>query len=321
MKRSYNVVFAGSPEFALPCLEVIQKSSQMNLLWTYTQPDRRSGRGMQTQSPPVKQWCVQNGVRCLQPEKLGSYEANQLRQSEVDFLLVAAYGQIIPSQVLDAVRIESLNVHGSLLPRWRGASPVSAAILAGDCRVGYSIMRVQKGLDTGGVYAQGSIEQDGRSCGQLTEWIAIEGASRLKEVVENFDSYKKKFQEQDSSRVTYAPKIEKSQALIPWKQSAIEVARHIRAYNPNPMAFSFLGESRVKILKASVAYQGYNVTKHYLSGTILEVGPKGLLVGCGEHTALWVTQLQYPGKKAVFITEHFKRWSCVQGLCFDDNAS
>ena len=167
-----RVVFAGTPAFSVPLLQALCEQQAFELAWVYTQPDRPSGRGLKSQYSPVKRWCLERGVRCVQPEKLGKQEADALIHHNVDALVVAAYGLILPVCVLNAVKGCALNLHASLLPRWRGASPITAALLAGDAELGYSIMRMEKGLDTGCVYLQEKTTNHHQNAGELADWIA-----------------------------------------------------------------------------------------------------------------------------------------------------
>lgn len=286
-----RLVFAGTPDFALASLRALVESGRAPVA-VLTQPDRPAGRGRKLTASPVKQYAQQQGIAVLQPPTLRDAQAaDALRALEPDLLVVAAYGLILPQDVLDIPAHGCLNVHASALPRWRGAAPIQAAILAGDERTGISLMAMTAGLDCGPVYhveevAIGTEE----TAGELHDRLAELGGRSL---VANLDAIlggALQALPQDDELATYAPKIEKRDAAIDWSLPADEILRRIRAYNPFPGAFCFLDGERLKIWRAA---RGDGAGE---PGTVLQCNRGGLLVAAGDG-AIRVLELQWPGKR------------------------
>ncbi|MBU4225267.1 MAG: methionyl-tRNA formyltransferase [Chloroflexi bacterium] len=232
-----RIVFMGSPDFAVPVLKAL--AEKCNLVGVVTQPDRPAGRGRKLVPPPVKMLALTLGLPLIQPECLRAAEAmEQLRRWSPDLIVVAAFGQILRPEVLDLPRYDCINVHASRLPRWRGAAPINAAILAGDAETGVTIMRMDQGVDTGAILAQRAIPiapED--TTGTLNVKLAELGAGLLLETLPGYLSGEIKPHPQDDSLATYAPMLKKEDGLLDFTRPAEELARRVRAFNPWPGAF------------------------------------------------------------------------------------
>ncbi len=295
-----RIIFMGSPEFAVPPLRHLLLS-RYPVVAVYTQPDRPAGRGRPPAAPPVKRLALEWGLAVRQPESLRRPEAvAELADLSPDVIVVAAYGQILPPSVLAIPRCGSLNIHPSLLPRFRGASPVAAAILAGDEFTGVSIMLMDKGMDTGAVLGQAQIPvADGDTTGSLTAKLARVGAGMLLELLPRHLSGGIVPRPQDEARASYCRPVPKEAGEISWGLPAKELARRVRAYNPWPGAYTRWQGRRLKILSAVL-----------LAG---EAGqPAGQVVSLGDGSAfgvatgegvLAVCELQLEGKRVVSAAE------------------
>lgn len=284
-----KLIFAGTPEFAASALAALIETGH-EIALVLTQPDRPAGRGMQLQASPVKQLALQHGIEVFQPLSLKKdAEARQkIAAIGADAMIVAAYGLILPQEVLDMPRLGCLNIHASLLPRWRGAAPIQRAIQAGDAETGVCIMQMEAGLDTGPVLARVSTPigpED--TAASLHDRLAQLGARLMADTLPRLPL---PAETQPEAGVTYAAKIEKAEALLDWQRSATELDRHIRAFNPFPAAQTTLQGNPVKVWAAHpVPGQGE-------PGTVLAVDKQGITVACGEG-ALCLTELQKAGGK------------------------
>ena len=291
-----RVIFAGTPDFSALHLKALIDSKHQ-LLAVYTQPDRPAGRGKKLQASPVKRLAEQAGLPVYQPASL-KCETEQQRPAEsgADVLVVVAYGLILPQAILDAPRLGCLNVHASLLPRWRGAAPIQRAIEAGDAATGITIMQMDAGLDTGNMLASASCEIDTETtAASLHDELARMGESLLLQVLTDLPAHQAQARQQNNDLATYAHKILKAEAEIDWDQGAQLLDRIIRAFNPFPICFSTLGGERVKIWQASPA--GSEAAPG-APGTILRADHHGILVNCGSGQ-LNIQRLQLPGGKAL----------------------
>jgi len=288
-----RLVFAGTPDFALASLRALVESGQKPVA-VLTQPDRPAGRGKKLTASPVKQFAVEQGIRVLQPVTLKDEEAvTQLKALRPDLLIVAAYGLILPQNVLDIPTLGCLNVHASVLPRWRGAAPIQAAILAGDETTGISLMEMTAGLDCGPVYTIDEVTiGDDETAEELHDRLAALGGSTLVAHLDDILAGGATSAKQDESLVTYAPKIVTSDARIDWSVAADELARRVRAYNPFPGAFFFAGDARTKIWRATA------VEGDAEPGTVIQCDRDGVVVACGAG-ALRLDELQLAGKRRV----------------------
>lgn len=249
-----NIVFIGSPEFALPSLRAL--AERYDVVGVVTQPDRASGRGRELKPPPVKTLALELGIPVTQPEKLKQPEAlEQLRKWNPDLIVVAAFGQILKKDVLDLPGFGCLNVHASLLPRWRGAAPINAAVLAGDEGTGVTIMQMDAGLDTGPILAQRSIRLTrDDTAGSVTQALSTLGADLLLEALPDYLSGKLIPQPQPEEGATYAPMLKKEQGRLDFTRDVHELERQIRAFNPWPGAFMDFDGTILKVHRAHAAH-------------------------------------------------------------------
>ena len=303
-----RLVFAGTPEFAALALQAIVAAGH-DVALVLTQPDRPAGRGMALQPSPVKKLALEKGIEVFQPLSLKDAEA-QARIAAVgaEVMVVAAYGLILPQTVLDLPRFGCLNIHASLLPRWRGAAPIQRALLAGDAETGVCIMQMEAGLDTGPVLLREAfpILPDDTSA-TLHDRLAALGA-RL--VVEALGKLPLPATPQVLEGVTYAQKIGKAEAQVDWSQSAAELDRHIRAFNPFPGAQAQFGGQTVKLWRAAPVEGGGE------KGQILQVDRNRVVVACGSG-ALAVSELQKAGGKRLAVREFLAGHPLKTGDRFD----
>lgn len=293
-----RLVFAGTPAFALASLRGLVAAGRSPVA-VLTRPDRPAGRGRKLRAGPVKQYAEQLGIPVLQPETLGDADAvARIREFSPDALIVAAYGLLLPRAVLDLPPSGSLNVHASLLPRWRGAAPVQAAILAGDRETGISLMQMEEGLDSGGVYAQQALTIGAaETAGELTERLATLGAELLQAKLDDILGGRLQARPQDVQQVTCAAKPGRDDPRLDWTLPARTLCRRVRAFNPVPGAwFEFAGE-RVKCWSAEPA----DATGE-TPGQVLGVSKSGIDIACGE-ASLRVLELQRPGRGRVSARE------------------
>ncbi len=292
-----KVIFAGTPDFAAAALKAIAAAG-FEIPLVLTQPDRPKGRGMQLAPSPVKQAALELGLRVAQPEKLrNNAEALQmLKEVEADVMVVAAYGLILPQDVLDTPRHGCLNIHASLLPRWRGAAPIQRAIEAGDAETGVCIMQMDIGLDTGDVVSEHRYAiQPTDTANEVHDALMNLGAEAIVADLQQLKTEDRlKSVKQPEEGVTYAQKLSKEEARINWSESAAVIERKIRAFNPVPAAWVEYQGKPMKIWRAeAVAQQGK-------AGEVLSCSADGLVVACGEN-ALKITELQPSGSKRMPI--------------------
>ena len=309
-QKPLRVAFAGTPKFAQPALEALIASGHQ-VVMVFTQPDRPVGRGQKLAHSPIKRVALDHDLPLCQPVRMGDAEATMLRDLAVDVMIVAAFGQLLPSVVLNAPRWGCINVHASILPRWRGAAPVVRAIQSGDSVTGVAIMQMERGLDTGPVLSicrVNILPEDTQ--GSLTQTLATCGAATLCRVLDQLPVFLDRAQPQPEEGVTYAHKIQKAEALVDWRQDACSVCRHVRAFHPFPMAFSFLsGTERVRILQVRVASLQDQAV---LPGTVLSVSRDGVCVACGSG-AIWIEVIQLAGKPVWQIGQMPQQWSVFKG--------
>jgi methionyl-tRNA formyltransferase len=293
---SLRIAFAGTPHFALPALRVLL-ASRHRVVGVLTQPDRPAGRGQQLRASPIKLLASEHGLAVAQPPTLKTAEGRaELARWAPDLLVVVAYGLILPESVLALPRLGCLNIHGSLLPRWRGAAPIQRAILAGDAETGVTIMQLDAGLDTGPMLLDRRRPIHSHdTAGDLHDALAELGAAALAEALEGTMAGTLVARPQPAAGATYAPKLEKAEARLDWDAGVIELDRRVRAFNPWPMAeTSFAGEP-LKVLRARIADQP---ASDAAPGTLLGVAEDGLRVACGEGV-LAVRELQRAGKRPI----------------------
>lgn len=293
--KKLKIIFAGTPIFAASALEALLVKN-FEVITVLTQPDRPAGRGMYLTASPVKLIAHQYDIPVLQPLSLKSEEfQSQLDHLNSDLMIVAAYGLILPVTVLQSPKFGCINIHASLLPRWRGAAPIQRAIQAGDEETGITIMQMDKGLDTGPMLLKRHCPINSRDTAQsLHDKLKELGARSIVDALDAISEGKLHGEIQDEANATYAHKITKSEANIDWFQSAAQLDRSIRAYNPSPLASSTINGTTVKILQASVS-KSKNIID---AGMIQEISHHGIEVACGDGT-LNLEILQKPNSKAM----------------------
>jgi methionyl-tRNA formyltransferase len=305
-----RVVFWGTPEFAAPSLRALLGEGY-DVVGVVTQPDRPQGRHHSTLvPPPVKAIALDEGLPCFQPEKpRGEDFIASLRALEPDVSVVVAYGHILTREVIDLPPMGTFNVHASLLPRWRGAGPIQAALLAGDAESGVSIIRLVQQMDAGPVIlrAPTPIVED-ETYGELQLRLSELGALAIVEALALVSLGSADEEAQDESRVTYAPRIMRDDTRLDWSQPAVVVARRIRAFDPRPGAFTTQRDVEVKLFGARVVASGNGDP-----GVVLGVDESGMLVGCAEG-AVRVSYVQPSGKKRLAVTD----WAQGRGVAVGD---
>ncbi|NCA68853.1 MAG: methionyl-tRNA formyltransferase [Sphingobacteriia bacterium] len=305
-----RVLFAGTPEFAVPTLSALLGANAteapeppVRVLGVYTQPDRPAGRGRQLQASPIKRLALAHDLPVAQPESLKKDPAacERLHAFGADLLVVVAYGLLLPEAVLAAPRLGCVNVHASLLPRWRGAAPIQRAILAGDPETGVCIMRMAAGLDTGPVYHRLHTPIEPTDTGAtLHDRLARLGARALLEALPGIADGSLVPRAQDEAQATYAHKLSKDEALIDWGQPAETIARRVRAFDPWPVAQTRLGAETLRIWAAEADPE--TATTHP-TGSVVGTSRAGIAVATG-HGVLRITRLQPPGKRNMSAADY-----------------
>lgn len=301
-QQALKIVFAGTPEIARNVLANIL-SHDFNVELVLTQPDRPAGRGMKLTPSPVKQLAVEHGIEVFQP--LGFRKdptaLEKIRQIKSDIVVVVAYGLILPQEFLDIPRLGCINIHVSLLPRWRGAAPIQRAVLAGDKFSGVTIMQMDVGLDTGDMLIVEKCElAEDETSASLHDKLAQIGADKIVEFLANLQSYLPVKQSNDG--VCYAHKLEKEEARIDWSQSAEIIQRNIRGYNPFPVAFSYLDGTLHKFWNAEIIAEESNLE----SGIICKQDKDLLWVSCGNGSILSINEIQEAGSKRKPIAQYLQ---------------
>ncbi|NNF51594.1 MAG: methionyl-tRNA formyltransferase [Gammaproteobacteria bacterium] len=298
MSSPPRIIFAGTPEFALPALDAL--AGWQPPIAVYTQPDRPAGRGRKLSASPVKQRALDLGLQVRQPETLrGKVALAALAALKPDVMVVAAYGLILPPEILAAPRIGCINIHASLLPRWRGAAPVQRAIMAGDDKTGISIMQMAEGLDTGDVLLQReTVITPEDTGGSLHDRLASLGAETLMDALPGALEGKLTAAPQDDSLATYAKKLDKGEARLDWREPAWQLSLQIRAMNPWPVCDCGLNGQRLRIWAA----QPLDSAHDEVPGTVVGYDRDGIRVACGEGL-IAVTELQLPGRRRMSAAE------------------
>lgn len=298
-----RIAFMGTPDFAVPTLDALVDAGH-DVVAVYCQPPRPAGRGKGLTPSPVQKRAEALGLAVRYPVSLRNEEAQaDFAALDLDAAVVAAYGLILPQPILDAPRLGCLNVHGSLLPRWRGAAPVQRAILAGDDETGVTIMQMERGLDTGPMLATLRTPIAHKTAGELTDELARSGALLMVDVLDKIEAYPPVVQPEEG--VTYAAKIDKAESRIDFSRPAIDVERQIRAFNPAPGAWFELNGERIRILACSV-----NPDRH---GTCGEVLDERLTIACAEG-AIRPSRVQRAGKAAMTTEDLLRGFAIAAGI-------
>lgn len=298
-----RIVFAGTPEFAAHHLQALL-ASRHQVIAVYSQPDRPAGRGKKLHASPVKELALAHNLPVYQPLSLKDPLALQeLAELQADIMVVVAYGLLLPKAVLDTPRLGCINVHASILPRWRGAAPIQRALEAGDVTTGVTIMQMDVGLDTGAILIKAEcpiLAED--TGGSLHDRLLTIGAPALLQALDQLQAGAAKGEVQDDNLSCYAPKLHKDEALLDWRESANLLARKVRAFNPFPVAFTQKrgsgSEERLRIWAANAHPEPVSQAP----GTIVSVSAEGIRVSCA-HGSLLLQQLQLPGKKVLPVDE------------------
>ncbi|MBF0357147.1 MAG: methionyl-tRNA formyltransferase [Magnetococcales bacterium] len=310
--ESWRIVYMGTPDFAVLPLQALLRGDDQ-IVGVFTQPDRKTGRGMKLQPTPVKTAAQEAGIAVFQPIKMREAQAvEQLKALKPDLVVVTAYGQILSEEVLAIPPQGCINIHASLLPRWRGAAPLQRALLAGDSESGISIMQMEKGLDTGPVLNMSTVPIKGdMTGGELHDLLAKEGARLLTETIHAMKNGSCKPQIQPLEGVTYASKLTRDDEKIHWNKSAKEIKNQIFALNPWPSASSQLGNKRIKIFACKF---GEGQAKQ--PGEIIALHKDGPEVSCKDGTLI-LTQVQNPGKKRVAAADWLRGRPVAVGDIFE----
>lgn len=301
-----RIIYMGTPDFAVPALDALAKAGHQ-IVAVYSQPPRPAGRGKALRPSPVHQRAQEMGIEVRTPVSLKDAQVQaDFATLDADVAVVAAYGLILPRAVLDAPRHGCMNIHASLLPRWRGAAPIQRAILTGDNITGVTIMDMEAGLDTGPMRAKHVTPIEDKTAGELTAELAQAGAELMVDVLDDLDRHPPVAQPDDG--VTYAAKIDKAEARIDFSHDAHQVERQVRAFNPFPGAFFAYGGERFRILAG-------HVEDH--AGPAGELLDHSLLIGCG-HGAIRPTLIQRAGKAAMSAGELLRGYDMPTGSRVDD---
>lgn len=303
-----RLIFAGTPEFAATALQALSQAGH-DIALVLTQPDRPAGRGMRLKPSPVKTLALQLGLPVYQPESLKSEAARQpIADTGCDVMVVAAYGLILPQAVLDLPRLGCVNIHASLLPRWRGAAPIQRAILAGDRETGITLMQMEAGLDTGPILAEARLPiAPDETAGSLHDRLADLGAREIVALLPRLDAGEVTPEPQDDRLAVYADKISKEEARIDWNRPAVQVDRQVRAFNPHPGAWTVLDGEVLKLWRVRCCIgQGR-------PGEVLQASRAGIVVACGGE-AVQLLEMQKAGGRRVDATAFLAGHGLVPGV-------
>ncbi|ELL4669948.1 methionyl-tRNA formyltransferase [Vibrio fluvialis] len=299
MSQSLRIVFAGTPDFAARHLAALL-SSEHEVIAVYTQPDRPAGRGKKLTASPVKNLALEHNIPVYQPENFKSDEAKQeLAALNADIMVVVAYGLLLPKAVLDTPKLGCINVHGSILPRWRGAAPIQRSIWAGDAETGVTIMQMDVGLDTGDMIKIATLPIEASdTSGSMYDKLAELGPQALVECLSDIAQGTAVAVKQDDALANYAQKLSKEEAKIDWTLSAQAIERCVRAFNPWPMSHFAVADNQIKVWQARVEAG----SSKQAAGTILKADKTGIYVATGAEI-LVLESLQIPGKKALPVQD------------------
>ena len=304
-----DIVFMGTPEFAVPCLERLISDGH-NVKGVFTQPDKPKGRGHKMQFPPVKECAVDAGIPVYQPLKMKDGEAISILENlNPELIIVVAYGKILPKEILDYPKYGCINMHASILPRYRGAAPIQWSVLNGEKISGVTAMQMDVGLDTGDMLLTKTVEIDeNETAGELHDKLSVLGADVMSETIDLLLKGELKPEKQDDSESNYAPMLSKDLCPIDWNESAQKVHNKVRGLSPWPVATAKLGEKTIKIHKTAVSGR-CNATP----GEVV-VSDKKLIVACGESTSVEIIVLQTEGKKAMNASDFLRGNPIEKGI-------
>lgn len=299
---TYRVIYAGTPEFSVPALAALLQMPQVEVIAVYSQPDRPAGRGRKLTASPVKSFALDNNIPVYQPLNLkNEEEQKKLRALNADLMVVTAYGLILPEIVLKAPKFGCINIHASLLPRWRGAAPIQRAILEGDQSTGITIMQMDIGLDTGDMlHKKETTISPSTTSAELHNELMELGAQALTEALPKIFDGTIKAVKQNDDLANYAKKLEKSEAELNWQLDANSIVRKINGYNPWPVAYSPLGNSNVRFWRAKLHKS--DEKEQFKPGQVIDISSSGLVVACGQGS-IQITEIQLPNKRKMSISD------------------
>jgi methionyl-tRNA formyltransferase len=308
MSQAKRIVFAGTPDFSVPPLRALLASPHV-VAAVYTQPDRPAGRGRKLSPSPVKEVAVDAGVPVFQPPNFKDpATVQELAALRPDLMVVVAYGLLLPRSVLETPTLGCVNIHASLLPRWRGAAPIQRAVLAGDHESGVTIMQMEEGLDTGPMYRSDVVTlSDTETGGSLHDRLSVLGAESLMAALPGILDGSLTPQAQNDEQACYAKKLDKSEAWIDWSRPALDIERQVRAFNPWPVAQTLYEDANLRIWRAH-ALPGLGAAP----GTVMQASRSGIEVATGDGL-LCITELQLPGKRAMGAQD-FINANAIQGI-------
>lgn len=297
-----RLIYMGTPDFAVPPMEMLAQAGH-EIIYAVTQPDAVRDRGKKVKFSPVKEKAIELGIPVLQPSKIRKNEefAQLLREAAPDAAIVSAYGKILPAGILNIPKYGCLNIHGSLLPRFRGAAPIQAAIIAGDEETGVTIMHMDEGLDTGDMVAKAATPIGSKTCEELHDELAAMGAKLITETLEDIEGALRRAEKQDDALSTYAPMLSKADGHIDFSLSPEEIERRIRAFDPWPGSYAEMNGKTYKLWKAVALDQETDAA----AGTVVAAGKDGLDISAGGRI-LKVTQIQAPGKKRMETGDYLR---------------
>lgn len=295
-----RIIFAGTPEFAATALDALIENG-FDIIAVYTQPDRPAGRGRQLKTSPVKEVAVVHTIPVYQPSDFKQQQdIDNLKELEADLMIVAAYGLILPVNILTAPKLGCINIHASLLPRWRGAAPIQRAIIAGDAQTGITIMQMDKGLDTGDMLLRKTCDITTTDTGNsLHDKLATLGATAIIEALELLQKNNIQAVKQDDTQACYAHKLSKEEALINWQQTAEQITRQVHAFNSWPVAQTHFDNKVIRIWQATAQQ---STTTNNNTGEILAINKDGIQVAC-QQGLLNITELQLAGSKRMTVKD------------------
>lgn len=310
-----RIVFMGTPEFAVPSLDILVKNG-MDVVMVVTQPDKPKGRGYKVSYPPVKEYALKNNIPVMQPEKIGSSESvEQLKKLNPDLFVTCAFGQFLTQEVLDIPRYGTVNVHGSLLPKYRGAAPIQWAIINGEEKTGVTTMLTALKLDAGDILMSREIPvDDDMTAGQLHDKMSVLGAELLLETIHALEQNTITPVPQNEAEATYAPRIVRETGKINWEASAVSVHNLVRGTDPWPGAYSYLGGRRIRIWKTKI--RDKELISGKKPGTIIDVKRNFISVQTGKGV-VDVFEIQYDGGKRMTVEQYLCGHEIKPGDCFE----
>ncbi|PAB58866.1 methionyl-tRNA formyltransferase [Anaeromicrobium sediminis] len=304
-----RIIFMGTPDFAVPCLDVVAKEHE--LLAVVTQPDRPKGRGKKLAAPPVKEKALEYGVKVYQPQRVRNEEfINTIKEYKPDCIVVVAFGQILPKELLDIPKFGCINVHASLLPKYRGAAPINWAIINGEKTTGVTTMYMDVGLDTGDMILKSEVEIGQMTAGELHDELMIDGAELLKSTLKEISENKAPREKQKDEESSYAPIMDKKLGEIDWNKTNEDIRNLIRGVNPWPSAYSTYDGVKFKIWNCELKNVDDEKGKN---GEILHVSKEGILVKTSTG-ALLITEIQFPNSKRMKVDAYLRGNDLEKGI-------